>query len=290
MLLGTILLWALNFSVTRYMLTHGFEPMSYTTVRYGCAALAFVLLTLATEGTLRIERRHWPVVLAAGLTLYLNQLGFVYAVDRTSASLVALIIAAVPIFTAAIGLALRTEQFTTRFWVGAVISFAGVGLVTLGTGAELEGDRIGVLYGIVAAATWAVYSTLIAPLMRGYSPARISAAVLPVAWIPIALTGAPQIQSQSWHLSAWVWVLLAFATFGPLILTNVFWFHSLDRIGPARATLAANMQPFVAAVFAVVLLSETLTPTQVAGGVLIALGILGARRRAPAPAVAPESL
>ena len=96
------------------------------------------------------------------------------------------------------------------------------------------------------------------------------------------------MQSQSWHLSAWVWTLLAFATFGPLILTNVLWFHSLDRIGPARATLAANMQPFVAALFAVVLLSETLTLTQIGGGALIAAGILGARRRTPA--VAPEAV
>jgi drug/metabolite transporter (DMT)-like permease len=36
-------------------------------------------------------------------------------------------------------------------------------------------------------------------------------------------------------------------------------------------------------VLAVVLLSEPLDPIQIAGGVLIALGILVVRRRAPAP-------
>ena len=74
-------------------------------------------------------------------------------------------------------------------------------------------------------------------------------------------------------------MLLVFATLGPLVVTNVLWFRSLDRIGPARATLATNLQPFVAAIFAVVLLSETLTTLQVAGGALIAAGILLARRR-----------
>ena len=54
---------------------------------------------------------------------------------------------------------------------------------------------------------------------------------------------------------------------------------SLHRIGPARATLAANLQPFVAAVLAVVLLSEPLGALQIAGGVLIAVGIFVARRR-----------
>ena len=38
MLVGTILIWALNFSVTRYVLEHGFQPLAYSTVRYGIAA------------------------------------------------------------------------------------------------------------------------------------------------------------------------------------------------------------------------------------------------------------
>ena len=58
MLLGTIGLWALNLSVSRYILTHGFQPLAYTTVRYGSAGLVFALLALATERTLRISRAH----------------------------------------------------------------------------------------------------------------------------------------------------------------------------------------------------------------------------------------
>ena len=80
-----------------------------------------------------------------------------------------------------------------------------------------------------------------------------------------------------------MWVLLVFAMLGPLVLTNVLWFRSLDRVGPSRATLVANLQPFVAAVFALVLLSESMSVIQVAGGVLIGGGILLARRRRAVP-------
>ena len=93
------------------------------------------------------------------------------------------------------------------------------------------------------------------------------------------LTGWPQTQSQDLHLGGEVWVLLLFATLGPLVLTNFLWFRCLDQVGPARATLAANLQPFLAALFAVVLLSESLSAIQVVGGVLIGTGILMARRR-----------
>jgi drug/metabolite transporter (DMT)-like permease len=279
MLLGAIALWSLNLTITRYILTHGFQPLAYATVRYGLAALTFVVLTVFAERTLRIARRDLPLVLAAVVALYVNQIAFVYSLKTTSASVIALILAATPIFAALIGLALRTERLARRFWVGAAVSFLGVALVAFGSGGELSGDAGGVVLGVLTAATWAVYSIAITPLMRRYSPSRISALVLTGTWVPLMLTGWPQTSSQDWSLGWEIWVLLLFSTLGPLVVTNVLWFRSLDRIGPSRATLATNLQPFVAAVFAVLLLSETLTALQVAGGVLIAAGILVARRR-----------
>jgi drug/metabolite transporter (DMT)-like permease len=285
MLLSAIGLWALNLTVTRYILTHGFRPLTYSTVRYLLAAAVFVAITLAVEGSLRIARRDIIPVVAAGLALFVNQIGFVYSLKTTSASVIALILAATPIFVALFGLALGTERLPTRFWVGVGLSLLGVGLVAVGAGGALRGDLGGILLGILTAATWAVYSMLIAPLLRRYSPSRISAIVLAVAWLPVALIGSGQTAAQDWTLGWRVWVLLAFATLGPLVITNVLWFRSLDRIGPSRATLATNLQPFVAALFAVVLLDESIDAIQVAGGFLIGLGILAARGRQVAPQV-----
>ena len=70
------------------------------------------------------------------------------------------------------------------------------------------------------------------------------------------------------------------------MLTNVLWFTAVDRVGPARATLFANLQPFVAAVFAVILLSEPLTLSRSLGGAADRgrrSCSRGRRRPAPAP-------
>jgi drug/metabolite transporter (DMT)-like permease len=104
------------------------------------------------------------------------------------------------------------------------------------------------------------------------------------AWVLIALVGLPVTTSQDWDVGWDIWTLLVLATLGPLVLTNILWFRVLHRIGPARATLAANLQPFLAAAIAVVLLSESLGAPELAGGVLIAAGILVARRRGTARA------
>jgi drug/metabolite transporter (DMT)-like permease len=283
MLLTTVLLWSLNLSVTKYILTHGLGPLPYATVRYGLAALVFVALTLVAERTLRIERRHLPIIVLAAAALSLNQLSFVFALDLTTASTIGLLLGAIPIFTALLGLVLGTEHPSRRFWMAAAISAVGVGLVALGASSEVSASHTGILLGLTTGATWAVYSVTVAPLMRTYSPSRVSAIVIPMAWVLVALAGLRRTQDQDWSLGWEVWALLVFATLGPLVLTNVLWFRSIHKIGPAKATLAANLQPFVAAVLAVILLSESLSWLQIVGGLLIGVGILFVRRRAPAP-------
>jgi drug/metabolite transporter, DME family len=281
MLLVTVLLWALNLTVTRYILTHGFQPLAYATVRYGLAVAIFVVIALVAERTVRIARRDLPLALVAAAFIFLNQLAFVYALDRTSASTIALILGATPAFAAVIGLALGLERLSRRFWIAAAVSFAGVGLVAIGSGGEVAGDGLGILLGVATAGTWAAYSVAVGPLMDRYSPSRISVVALGVAWIGIALVGLPQTADQDLDVGGKVWILLLFATLGPLVLTTILWFRVIHRIGAARATLVANLQPFVAAVVALLLLSEQLTLVQVLGGALIAGGILTARRRAP---------
>ena len=282
MLLATVVLWALNVSVTKYILEHGVAPLAYATIRYGLAALIFICLALIGERTLRIARRDLVRVALAALTLALNQLCFVFALDLTTASTIGLLLGAIPIFAALFGLALGTERASGRFWVAALVSFAGVGLVAAGAHRSFSGDTGGIALGLATAATWAAYSVVLAPLMRSYSATRISAVVIPAAWVVIALTGLAETRDQSWSLGWEIWVMLAFATVGPLVLTNILWFKSIHRIGANRATLAANLEPFLAAMLAVILLSEPFGILQIAGGILIGAGLLIMRLRTPA--------
>ena len=100
MLLATVCLWALNFTVSKYILDHGLHPLAYSSIRYACAGLIFAGITLAWEGSLRIGRRDLPIVVFCTAVLFGNQLSFVYALRFTTATTVALIFGTLPIFTA----------------------------------------------------------------------------------------------------------------------------------------------------------------------------------------------
>jgi drug/metabolite transporter (DMT)-like permease len=285
MLLLTVTVWALNFTVSKYILDAGLGPLPYSSLRYTAAALVFVALTYPRERSFRIARADLPLVVLAVLLLLTNQLSFVYALDLTTATTAALLFGTLPIFTALISRLVGIERLGRRFWIAASMSFAGVILVTAGSGKSVSSNLGGDLLAVLGAATWGAYSVAITPLMRRYSPFRLSAIFLASVSVALLALASPKLADQSFDFGALVWVGFAFAVLGPLVLTNVLWFTAIDEVGPARASLFANLQPFLAAVIALLLLDEQLTKAQVAGGFAIAAGILLARE--PRPPVGP---
>ena len=127
---------------------------------------------------------------AALVGIYVNQIAFVYAIDLTTASTVALIFGTLPVLTALFAYAFGIERLSRRFWIAAVFSFAGVALVAVGSEGGVSGDVTGDLLALVGAASWGLYSIAIAPLMRSYSPFRISAIALLAGCVPLAADGA----------------------------------------------------------------------------------------------------
>jgi drug/metabolite transporter (DMT)-like permease len=288
MLFGTVLLWALNITVTKYMFQHGWKPLAYGTIRYFVAIALFWGFTYYRERSFWIARRDLRFVLLAAAMIFLNQLCFVYGVKLAHASTVALLLGTTPIFIGLISLALRLEHLASEFWIGAAITFGGVALIALANGSVGSG-LTGTLIAIATALTWACYTVSIAPLMRRYSPYRISALVLAIGWVPLALASIPQLREEQFSFGWTVWLGFGYAVVGPLFLTNILWFTSIDRVGASRASLFANLQPFFAVIFALVLLSESLHGLEIAGGVLIFAGIaferLSRRRSLPAEPV-----
>jgi drug/metabolite transporter (DMT)-like permease len=273
MLLATVLLWALNITVTRYMIVSGWAPLAYGTVRYLFAIVLFVVYTFRREGSLRIARSDIKLVLLAGLLIFLNQVCFVYSLKLTTASTVALLFGATPMFIGIVSVAIGIERLGRQFWIGAAVTVLGVALIALASG-HVDGSGLGIALGVCTAATWGCYTVSIAPLMRRYSPFRISALVLSVGWIPLAIVGMPQLATQQFAFPWTVWLGFAYAVVGPLFLTNILWFTSIARVGPSRASLFANLEPVFAVMFALLLLSESLGVLEVVGGALIFAGIV----------------
>jgi len=287
MLLGAVLLWALNVTVTKYMLEHGWLPLAYGAIRYFAAIAIFWIYTWWRERSFRIAREDWRYVGIAAATIFVNQVCFVYSLEFAHASTVSLLFGTCPMFVGLISIIFLRAHLERSFWVGAALTFAGVALIAVGAGGGLVSGWKGDLLAIMLAITWAAYTVAIAPLMRRYSPYRISAVVLAIGWAPLALVSIPQIARQDFSFSGAVWLGFVYAVIGPLFLTNILWFTAVDRVGAARASIFDNMQPFFGVLFALLILSESIHGLEIAGGLLIFAGIAYERVERQIPARVP---
>ncbi len=284
-LLVTVLIWSLNFTLTKYVLDHGFQPLAYSSLRFTTAALLFAGVAFALERSLRMRRRDLALLFGAVVVgIWLNQIAFVYSLTYTTASTAALVFGTLPIFTILAATLSGVERLSKRFVAAAAVSFAGVVLVAVGAEGSVAGSPTGIALALLGAATWAVYSVAISPLMRRYSPFRVSALALLMGAGLLLPTASRQLATQDWDLPPLVWVIFGVAVVGPLVITNILWFTALRRVGPSRSSLFANLQPFFGALFALLILSERMTLVQVAGGLGIAAGIALARPRSEFPA------
>src|SRR5205085_8794001 len=178
------------------------------------ATVLFWVFTWQRERSFRIAPADLRLVGLGGVLIFLNQLCFVISVHETSASTVALILGALPVFTGLIASLFGIERLGRGFWIAAAVAFVGVGFVAAGSGgfsSNVGGDAL----ALGTTVTWAGYSVVIAPLMRRYSPFLISSLILGIGWVPLALVSIPQLAAQRYGaFDALVWLGLAFAIVG----------------------------------------------------------------------------
>jgi drug/metabolite transporter (DMT)-like permease len=280
MLLATVTLWGLNFTVTKYVLSHGFQPVAYGCLRFGMAAAILSAVAYGRERSFEMRRRDLIYLAGAALIgIFLNQLTFVYSIKLTTATTVALIFGTLPVLAGLFAFALGIERVGRRFWLAGGLAAAGAALVALGSSGAVSTHLWGVALALAATATWAWYSVAAAPLLQRYSPLRVSSIAFVIGSIPLFVAGSPQLASQDYSFGPGIWLLYVFAVLGPLVVANLLWFGAISRVGPSRAAVFANLQPFLAAIFSLLILGESMTMVQVAGGLAIAGAIVLSRDR-----------
>jgi drug/metabolite transporter (DMT)-like permease len=286
LLLATVLLWSFNFTAIRYGVTHGFEPLPYVALRWAIAGVALTLLVFVRGLPLRFGRRELSILVAATIVgVVANQIAFSYSIRLAKASTVALVFGTLPILISLMSQLAGFEKLRRRHWLATAVSFVGVALVALGASGGLEASAGGILLALVTTTSFAAYSVAIVPVMRHHSPLVVSAVSCLIGAVLLGAVSAPWLAGQAWgEPPAFAWSALLYSALAAIVLGNVFWSTAIRRVGAGRSALYANLQPFLGAVFAVLVLSEGLGALQLVGGLVIASGIVlggGARLSAP---------
>ncbi|MDK1358794.1 EamA family transporter [Arthrobacter sp. zg-Y1219] len=255
---------------------------------------AVTAVPLLRAARLSLHAHRWTVLLGGG-AVAVYPLAFYSSMHLAGVTVGTVVsIGSAPLASAVLERIVDGRRMTLRWVAGAGVAIAGTVLLCLAEATAAAGDDgerqpdavvAGVLLGLVAGATYALYSWTAHRLMNRGIPSRAAMGatfgtggllLMPV----LTLTGAPLLASGT---TAAVGLYLALV---PMFAGYLFFGWGLARVLPSTATAISLAEPVVAAVLAVVIVGERLIPAGWTGAALVLAGllvlILPMRRRLPA--------
>jgi drug/metabolite transporter (DMT)-like permease len=183
-----------------------------------------------------------------------------------------------PAGVAVLDVLLGNERITASRLAALGLSSTGVVLVLLGSmgaGADVSVDALGILLGLGAAACQV---TFIAVSRDGYhtvaadtaSVVVLSASVVGAAALAVLVGQGAELVAPFGNPATWVILVLSGVFAGGL--STVLFLRAIRFVGGTRTGILMLFEPVVGAFLAALLLGEALVPVQVVGGALVLAG------------------
>ncbi len=216
----------------------------------------------------RIDRTGAKWAILAGFTLAIHFVAFFLAMRMTTVAAGTALVALQPIF-AALFVKITGGDIPSRAWLGMLVSFAGVLLIS---GIDLQISLrafLGDLAALLSAALAAVYMMFGARAQRTLETSSYTSIcyfVCAITALPMALIAGNQIFNYSTR--EW-WIVLGLI-FGAQILGHTMFNSVLKRVSPAIVSLIVFFEVPTSSIFALWWLNQR-PPTGVIPGIVLIL-------------------
>jgi drug/metabolite transporter (DMT)-like permease len=229
--------------------------------------------TEAARSTRAVRSRgEWIGIVAAGLFFAGDLAVWHWSIVLTSVANSTLLANLAPIFVTLAAWLIFRQRPAVLFSVGLGAAMSGVAIL-VGADFRVSGHALlGDALGVVTAMFYAAYQITVTRLRGTASTAHImaySGAVMAAALLPIALLSGDQFLPYSG--GGWL-TLLGLALFAQVAGQSLI-AYAMAHLPATFSSVGLLLQPVAAALFAWLLLGETLTALQMAGAVLVLAGI-----------------
>ena len=274
LLLG--LIWGGSFFFAR-VAVHYVPPFTLVLLRLSLAAVALHIYLAGRFEIYQVLRSHWPQFLLLGLInnavphtlIFLGQ-------TQMGAGLASILNASTPIWTVLIGNQLTSdERLTSAKLIGCLAGLAGTAVLLAPSVTNSASVPLWALLLPILAAISYGFAAIYAKRFKGIAPPVVAAGQLTgssLIMLPAAL-----IVDQPWTLATPPATAIA-AILGLALLSTAFayilYFRIMALAGATNTSLVTLLVPPSALLLGFLFLGERLGLTEIAGMMLIALGLL----------------
>jgi drug/metabolite transporter (DMT)-like permease len=283
--------WAYNSIACKYGLMH-LSPLALVSFRFVLAGLvALPVVRLAWRGARPSRSDLGTFVVLGVLGVVLNQGGFTVGLAYTTVEHSAMIVATGPIFVLLFARLHRLEAVTPAKLVGLALSFVGTAVLVTEYGLSwhsktLKGDLI-TLAGIIAFAVYTVNGKQVAEKYDALRMVGSNHIVAALISLPLAFHEGIGL---NWARVTWRgWLPLLYMAGVSSIVCYIIHYWALHHLDASRLAAFSYLVPFLAVIFGITLLGETLTVRFLVGGAMILSGVYVAQRGAHRGELTAES-
>lgn len=250
---------------------YGLPALTLAFLRAGVAAIiALGVLVLARRDQLRVTRRGLGLFVVYGVIgigafywLYAN------AIIQTSVTMAVVLLYTAPAFVTLIAWRVWGDALDARKLGALALAFGGCALVARAYDpAQLSLNLIGILFGLGAGFTYALFTIFSKMIVERYSPwTALTYELLFGALFLAPLQTRDAFAPLLTHPQTWLFLLgLAF---GPTLGAIWFFTAGLRSVPASNASIVATIEPAMASVLAFVILGERLEVLQMIGGGMV---------------------
>lgn len=287
-MLGVAAIWGLNMPIMKFALSRVDEYL-FNAMRLFVSAIVLAIFVFwqkakilnRAEGATPISQQIWMICTFAFFTGFAYQLLFLFGIDRTTAGNTALIMSALPMWTAILAFFLIGERLNLPACVGLLVALIGTLIVTMTVPRSFgaEGSLLGNLLVSAATFSWALGSVWSKPMMKNISPIGLAFFGVALAVPAHFLVAMPAMNQVNQFLKdPLLLIALLFSGGFSTGLAYAMWNYGVKMLGTSHAAVFQNLVPFFALFASWILLGEIPGWLQVIGGVVILAGLVAMRR------------
>ena len=222
------------------------------------------------------RRERWPrgrellwVVMMGGVGYVGQAFCYFSALKHASAGLVALLLYLYPAIVTIMSALLKRRRIGFERAAAVTVALAGTALTV---GGDLSSQPLGILLGIGAALIYSLYILAGERVMPRIG--ALPAATVVMLAAAIVYGAVASLEGFAWPQSWRGWgAVLAIAIFSTLLAILGF-FKGLEKLGAADASTLSTLEPLVTIGLAFLVLGESVTAVQMAGGALILAAVI----------------
>ncbi len=287
---SAVVLWSLNAVVAKVVLESAdLSSMRLAEVRAtGAALILVVAVALWRPANLRTNRRELGFLAVFGiLGLAFVQLFYFVGIQRLDIGIALVINYLAPVFVALWARFYVHEPVRRRLWLAIALCLLGLSLVVELWGGSSSLDSVGVLACLVTALAYAGYVLMAESSLErgrdvysllawGFSFAALFWAVFQPWWtFPVGdVDGSVPLLGRFDDVSLPVWLLVAYIVVLGTVVPFIFLVSALHHVPATRVTIIAMLEPVLAAIVAWIWLGEELAAVQIAGGLIVLVGVV----------------